>query len=67
MLANLIVARRPSRIALLRGYGEPPDKATLRWYTAASLLARVALPRSAATAPTPSPACVSCSTPAPPC
>ena len=30
--------------ALLRGYGEPPDKATLRWHTAASLLARVALP-----------------------
>jgi aminoglycoside phosphotransferase len=45
VLANLIVARAPqSAAALLRGYGRPPDKATLRWHTAASLLARVALP-----------------------
>lgn len=46
VLANLIVARAPHRAAdLLTGYGHSvPDKAALRWYTAASLLARVALP-----------------------
>jgi streptomycin 6-kinase len=45
VLANLIVARTPRAAAdLLAGYGRPPDKAALRWYTAASLLARVALP-----------------------
>jgi aminoglycoside phosphotransferase len=30
--------------ALLAGYGSPPDGASLRWHTAASMLARVALP-----------------------
>ena len=30
--------------ALLRGYGDPPDEAALRWHTAAALLARQALP-----------------------
>jgi aminoglycoside phosphotransferase len=45
VLAGLIVARTPgAAAALLRGYGTPPDRAALRWYTAASLLARVALP-----------------------
>ncbi len=45
VLANLIFARAPKgAIELLRGYGDPPDKATLRWHTAACLLARVALP-----------------------
>jgi hypothetical protein len=45
VLAGLIVARTPHAAAeLLRGYGTPPDRAALRWYTAASLLARVALP-----------------------
>ena len=45
VLANLIVARTPrAASALLEGYRHPPDKAALRWYTAASLLARVALP-----------------------
>ena len=45
VLANLIFARAPKGAnELLRGYGDPPDKATLRWHTAACLLARVALP-----------------------
>jgi aminoglycoside phosphotransferase len=45
VLAGLIVARTPRAAGeLLRGYGTPPDRAALRWYTAASLLARVALP-----------------------
>jgi aminoglycoside phosphotransferase len=45
VLAGLIVARTPQAASsLLRGYGTPPDRAALRWYTAASLLARVALP-----------------------
>ena len=50
VLAGLVGARVPRReaaAALLAGYAEvatPPDRAALRWYTAASLLARVALP-----------------------
>jgi aminoglycoside phosphotransferase (APT) family kinase protein len=45
VLAGLIVAGTPRAAGeLLRGYGTPPDRAALRWYTAASLLARVALP-----------------------
>jgi Ser/Thr protein kinase RdoA (MazF antagonist) len=48
LLAGLIVARTPRAAgSLLDGYAsvaEPPDHAALRWYTAASLLARVALP-----------------------
>ena len=43
----------------------PPDRAALRWHTAASLLARSRCPRSAATARSCSPGCASCSTPAP--
>ena len=45
-LAGLL-ARREAATALLRGYAEVapmPDRAALRWYTAASVLARVALP-----------------------
>ncbi len=50
VLAGLMTARSPRReaaAALLAGYGEvtpTPDRAALRWHTAASLLARVALP-----------------------
>ncbi|HEY6890602.1 MAG TPA: phosphotransferase, partial [Solirubrobacter sp.] len=45
VLATLIVNRTPHAArALLGGYGDPPDEAALRWYTAASLLARQALP-----------------------
>ncbi len=46
VLAGLLT-RRTSATALLRGYAEVaplPDRAALRWYTAASVLARVALP-----------------------
>ncbi len=48
LIAGLIVARNPRAAgSLLDGYASvaaPPDRAALRWYTAASLLARVALP-----------------------
>jgi aminoglycoside phosphotransferase len=45
VLAALIVNRTPHAAkALLAGYGNPPDAAQLRWHTAASLLARQALP-----------------------
>lgn len=45
VLAALIVNRTPQAArAFLRGYGDPPDQAALRWYMAASLLARQALP-----------------------
>ena len=49
VLAGLLTSRagREAATALLRGYGEvarTPDRAALRWYTAASVLARVALP-----------------------
>ncbi len=46
VLAGLLLARRGPAYAtaLLEGYGDPPDGATLRWHTAASVLARVALP-----------------------
>lgn len=48
VLAGLIVTRTPRAAgSLLDGYATvaaPPDHAALRWYTAASLLARVALP-----------------------
>jgi Ser/Thr protein kinase RdoA (MazF antagonist) len=53
LLAGLLLARaqgrdvRGSAAALKSGYArvaEPPDPAALRWYTAASVLARVALP-----------------------
>jgi Ser/Thr protein kinase RdoA (MazF antagonist) len=46
VLAGLLT-RRTDATALLRGYAEVaplPDRAALRWYTAASVLARVALP-----------------------
>src|SRR6478609_6377065 len=43
VIANLLVNRRMGAKAFLSGYG-PVDKAALRWYTAASILARVALP-----------------------
>ena len=42
VVANLLVARHDAR-AFLDGYG-PIDADALRWYTAASLVARVALP-----------------------
>ena len=42
VVANLLVGRRPAR-AFLDGYGEI-DRDALAWYTAASLLARIALP-----------------------
>lgn len=42
VVANLLVARTDAR-PFLDGYG-PIDREALRWYTAASLLARVALP-----------------------
>lgn len=42
VVANLLVARRDAR-PFLDGYG-PVDREALRWYTLASLLARVALP-----------------------
>ena len=49
VLAGLLTVRvrREAAAALLRGYAEvarTPDRASLRWYTAASVLARVALP-----------------------
>lgn len=47
LLAGLLAARRPGGRALLAGYARVapvPDRAALRWHTAASLLARVALP-----------------------
>ena len=45
LLAALIVNRTPKAAqALLAGYGTPPDSVALRWHTAASLLARQALP-----------------------
>jgi aminoglycoside phosphotransferase len=45
VLAALIVNRTPKAAhELLAGYGTPPDAAQLRWHTAASLLARQALP-----------------------
>jgi aminoglycoside phosphotransferase len=47
LLAGLFAARRPGGRALLAGYARVaplPDRAALRWHTAASLLARVALP-----------------------
>jgi len=45
VLAALIATRAPHGAqALLRGYGDPPDAAALRWHTAAALLARQALP-----------------------
>jgi aminoglycoside phosphotransferase (APT) family kinase protein len=48
LLAGLIVAGTPQAAgSLLDGYATvaaPPDRAALQWYTAASLLARVALP-----------------------
>lgn len=46
VLAGSLAAGRPAR-ALLEGYtaiAPPPDRASLRWYTAACVLARVALP-----------------------
>jgi Ser/Thr protein kinase RdoA (MazF antagonist) len=47
LLAGLFAARRPGGRAVLAGYARVallPDRAALRWHTAASLLARVALP-----------------------
>jgi hypothetical protein len=54
LLAGLHAARVLGRVsvaeqrafgaALLAGYGRPPDEDSLRWHTAASVLARVALP-----------------------
>jgi Ser/Thr protein kinase RdoA (MazF antagonist) len=50
ILAGLLLARssrRGAAAALLTGYGEvarTPDRAALRWHTAASVLARIALP-----------------------
>jgi Ser/Thr protein kinase RdoA (MazF antagonist) len=43
VVANLLVTGRPAR-PFLEGYGRPLDRPALAWYTAASLLARVALP-----------------------
>jgi aminoglycoside phosphotransferase (APT) family kinase protein len=43
VIANLLVNRRKGAKAFLSGYG-PVDMEALRWYTAASILARVALP-----------------------
>jgi aminoglycoside phosphotransferase (APT) family kinase protein len=52
LLAGLLVVRAqggppPDAAPLLAGYArwaEPPDRAALRWFTAASVLARIALP-----------------------
>jgi Ser/Thr protein kinase RdoA (MazF antagonist) len=47
LLAGLLAAERPGGRALLAGYARVaplPDRAALRWHTAASLLTRVALP-----------------------
>jgi aminoglycoside phosphotransferase len=45
VLAALIVNHTPKAAqALLHGYGTPPHPSALRWHTAASLLARQALP-----------------------
>jgi aminoglycoside phosphotransferase len=44
VLARVLVTRRGRAADLLAGYDDPPDQAALRWYTAASVLARVALP-----------------------
>jgi aminoglycoside phosphotransferase len=44
VLANLLVNRRHGAKAFLAGYDRPFDAAALRWHTAASILARIALP-----------------------
>ena len=72
VLAGLIVARTPRAAgSLLDGYASvaaPPDRAALRWYTAASLLARVALPAVGRYRPERArPTRANCSTPAPRC
>ena len=59
-------ARREAAAALLRGYGEvarTPDRAALRWHTAASVLARVALPAVSRFRPRALAHCARCSTP----
>ena len=43
MLATLLLAGTEAD-ALLDGYANPPDPYALRWFTAASVLARCALP-----------------------
>jgi aminoglycoside phosphotransferase len=44
VLAALLAGRTHGAKALLAGYGRPIDRDALRWYTAASILARIALP-----------------------
>jgi hypothetical protein len=44
VLAALIAGRTRGAKAFLTGYGRPIDRDALRWYTAASVLARIALP-----------------------
>ena len=44
VLAALLANRTKGAKALLAGYAQPIDREALRWYTAASVLARIALP-----------------------
>ena len=44
VLAALLASRTPGAKTLLAGYGRPVDRHALRWHTAASILARIALP-----------------------